>query len=540
MKGRFWAAAVLLAILTQLLSPIPEKSSRAAGQSDHSVPAASLASHRCLVSSASPLACLAVGQHSHHFVLGIGVDGEGSVDEGVVAGRGESLPEAIYVPSVLLHYDSGTTPTNRPPYKPSNPSPPNRASDQRVNVDLGWTGGDPDGDSVTYDVYLEANDSTPNEVVCNDVTTTSCDPGTLKYGTHYYWKVVARDEHGATAARRAWEFTTRTVLNNPPHAPSNPSPADGATKQGVKLDLSWTGGDPDGDGVTYDVYLEADDSSPENLTCNDVSSASCDPGVLNYGTHYYWKVAAADEHGSTTPGAVWEFTTSSAPFAFSDDFEQGIDNWTPYTNLNDLLPEQWYWDQDGGYGGSAGYTFDHSLGGKTPEDALTMYLGEGSEEWTDYRASARFNVRQGVKAGLWLRGTYRDQGFPGQWFLGYYCIARVKQTGDGYVQLFQMRTLEDPGDPPPLYERNYYHFTNPYELDARKITTALRPNQWYRLTVEARGGNIKCWVNDELAVDDTDTYGSIFLNGTIGLKVFGSSAEPAVVSFDDVAVESLD
>jgi len=41
---------------------------------------------------------------------------------------------------------------NNPPYEPSNPIPPNGS----INVIPGcleWTGGDPDGDTVTYDVY---------------------------------------------------------------------------------------------------------------------------------------------------------------------------------------------------------------------------------------------------------------------------------------------------------------------------------------------------------------------------------------------------
>jgi hypothetical protein len=60
-----------------------------------------------------------------------------------------------------------------------------------VDVKLIWMGGDPDGDSVTYDVYFEANDSTPDTLVCNDAASAYCDPGTLDYDTHYYWKVVA-------------------------------------------------------------------------------------------------------------------------------------------------------------------------------------------------------------------------------------------------------------------------------------------------------------------------------------------------------------
>jgi len=98
---------------------------------------------------------------------------------------------------------------NSPPNTPSSPSPADGATVQDVNVDLGWTGGDPDtGDTVTYDVYLEADDSTPDDLTCDDVSTLACDPGTLAYGTHYYWYVVATDDHDASTIGDTWDFTT--------------------------------------------------------------------------------------------------------------------------------------------------------------------------------------------------------------------------------------------------------------------------------------------------------------------------------------------
>ncbi len=220
-------------------------------------------------------------------------------------------------------------------------------------------------------------------------------------------------------------------------------------------------------------------------------------------------------------------------------FSGELGRWTPYTNWERLEPQQWYWHPGGGYQGSAGYTFDHSRGKETPQDALTMYLGSASEGWTNYRARVRFNVRDGVKAGLWLRGTYRNQGSPGQWFTGYYCMVRVSATGGDRVQLMQMRTTEERGDPPEVNDEYLYHFTNPFLLEEKKLVADLRHDEWHQLTVEVRGPNVKCWVNDELGIDFADNFGSVFLNGTIGLYAYGGHGVNAVVSYDDVVVEPL-
>jgi hypothetical protein len=78
-----------------------------------------------------------------------------------------------------------------PPYQPSNPNPVNGSMDVSVNVDLDWTGGDPDGDQVKYDVYLGTTSMPP--IVVSNQSITTYDPGLLNFNTTYFWKIVAWD-----------------------------------------------------------------------------------------------------------------------------------------------------------------------------------------------------------------------------------------------------------------------------------------------------------------------------------------------------------
>jgi len=104
---------------------------------------------------------------------------------------------------------------NNPPNLPSNPSPANHATGVSINTDLSWTGGDPDaGDTVTYDVYFGTISSPP--LVSTDQSETTYDPGTLSYGTKYYWKIVATDSHAASAEGPLWDFTTRDLGQDEP------------------------------------------------------------------------------------------------------------------------------------------------------------------------------------------------------------------------------------------------------------------------------------------------------------------------------------
>jgi hypothetical protein len=123
------------------------------------------------------------------------------------------IPYKTYLPVILRNYTPSTGPIQHPPNTPTNPSPTDGAIDQSVDVNLSWTGGDPDSDNVTYDVYFEASDTTPDVLICDDVTSASCDPGPLNQGTHYYWQVVASDGQKVTTGP-VWDFTTEATQDD--------------------------------------------------------------------------------------------------------------------------------------------------------------------------------------------------------------------------------------------------------------------------------------------------------------------------------------
>lgn len=95
--------------------------------------------------------------------------------------------------------------------------------------------------------------------------------------------------------------------NSPPNQPSNPSPANNSVDENIVLTLQWTGGDPNNDPVTYDVYFGTTPNPP--IVSENLSETSYNPGTLTYNTTYYWKIRATDVYGATTEGSLWSFST---------------------------------------------------------------------------------------------------------------------------------------------------------------------------------------------------------------------------------------
>jgi hypothetical protein len=231
-----------------------------------------------------------------------------------------------------------------------------------------------------------------------------------------------------------------------------------------------------------------------------------------------------------------------------DHFENGIGLWTPFLNYWRLYDEslcgqgQWYWGQDDGVGGSGAATnhrnpCNHEK--KEAEDALLMYLGQGAEEWTDYRLEAKINIRtDSHPQGLWVRGQYEDVGDEDTagWVTGYYIMLGGGADRDShYVSLKQLQTLEDCWGNACNNPHNLYDFNNPHELTITRADGNLTRWAWHSVVVEVRGANVKVWLNGVQYIDYTDEK-EPFLTGTVGLKVYKAET----VSFDDVIVTPLE
>ena len=157
--------------------------------------------------------------------------------------------------------------------------------------------------------------------------------------------------------------------NSPPYIPSNPYPSSNATNISVNTLLNWIGGDSDpNDIVTYDVYFGTNNPPPKIVS--NQTGTSYDPGTINYNITYYWKITAWDNHGASTAGPIWSYTTVTKPPApaqpvditawhiYTADLYKGIGgypgryNGQPYTYQSNSTETSsdlyftFYWDED--------------------------------------------------------------------------------------------------------------------------------------------------------------------------------------------------
>ncbi len=212
--------------------------------------------------------------------------------------------------SPVWQFSTAGAPCDSVPYMACDPAPISGGTNTPIDTDLSWNCGDsPCGLAVTYHVYFGTN---PGALaLAGSPLVESFDLPTLAHETHYYWRIDVEDANGTTLGS-VWDFTTAVApCAAVPTAACSPVPSLGGTDVLIDADLSWSCGESQcALPVTYNVYFG---TNPGALTlAGSPSSQSFDLPTLAYSTHYYWRIDAQDANG-TTPGPVWDFTTSSTP-----------------------------------------------------------------------------------------------------------------------------------------------------------------------------------------------------------------------------------
>ena len=182
-------------------------------------------------------------------------------------------------------------------------SPANNASfTSQQPVFLNWNSSQ---NATSYKVFLEKDDSTPDNLVTT-ISSTSWDASqSLSPGT-WYWTVVAQNSAGETpSATRSFVVTSPEPQLPGSFAVIAPANNTSFTNQQPVI-LNWNSSQ---NATSYKVFLEKDDSTPDNLVTT-ISSTSWDASQsLSPGT-WYWTVVAQNSAGET-PSATRSFAVTS-------------------------------------------------------------------------------------------------------------------------------------------------------------------------------------------------------------------------------------
>ncbi len=169
------------------------------------------------------------------------------------------------------------------------------------SVDMSWLPStDPDGDPVAYELDIKTSTGAWPPLALSAAIGF---PLSVQYETTYYYRVDASDLYGGVSTG-AWTSVIAHLANRPPN-PIVYTSANSVTTRAASYALTWQDtGDPDGDPVTYGVYLSTD---PEAQALVHQGAQTSYTLVLQFGTTVYWRVSATDNFDARTDGPLQSF-----------------------------------------------------------------------------------------------------------------------------------------------------------------------------------------------------------------------------------------
>ncbi|WP_165835999.1 FISUMP domain-containing protein [Marinifilum breve] len=178
-----------------------------------------------------------------------------------------------------------------------------------TDVTLTWNKSeDPDGDEVTYDVYIGESETLTDADIKSKAQKTNSYKANLKGHTQYFWKVVAYDTEGGVAEGDVNKFTT---VNAVPAKPEITGQVEELVSDDLTMIVKWsTSEDADGDAVVYDLYVTKNDEFADaDLVKADIVGTEYRITALEGYTDYKIKVVSKDEFGGKIDSDIVEYTT---------------------------------------------------------------------------------------------------------------------------------------------------------------------------------------------------------------------------------------
>lgn len=114
--------------------------------------------------------------------------------------------------NVIFEMDIETA-NNRPPNAPELISPEDNATDLEVEVELVWSGSDPDNDELTYGLQI-LNDQNSEVLEFSNISDTTYTVTGLLYGVKYFWQVSASDNINDATLSDVFSFETLDFPDN--------------------------------------------------------------------------------------------------------------------------------------------------------------------------------------------------------------------------------------------------------------------------------------------------------------------------------------
>ncbi len=240
-----------------------------------------------------------------------------------------------------------------------------------------------DDESSVTETRLYA-DGTLEETCSSSSCSTAVGP--FSAGSTHSYRIEADDAAGNTVSSDG-SFT----VNQPPAAPTNPDPSDGATLNTASPDLAADYSDPDGDSGQLYYYDASDDSLINSCSVTDGNRCSVTWSGLSDGQHA-WYAIAEDTHDDTAQSSTWTFTVDtststqitgpSASDWYSDDVTVTVDD------ANDAQTCEWQVDDGNDGSWDSGWTSR-----PCPDGSFTMTVDDTGTCSAEGNNACRVQVR---------------------------------------------------------------------------------------------------------------------------------------------------